>query len=354
MTSRLSVAFRVDESAQTGRGHMSRCSALAGALQDAGAQVSFYCQDVSTDTKSALQSRGICVVELLDEGAFLDRDWSGEIVVVDGYQFGEDFWQRLLAAHPRRTVFIDDFRRVRYVADLLICCNDGLEVTQFNLAPATRLLLGGRYLLLRPEILQAARSASLPTPRRAVMLAVGGTRQEQWVINILTHLSIVDPRATLWVLSGRPLPVGKVLRRVGLSPGRVRFFSGLEPDEMLRLYRRARYLVAPASTVMLEAFTVGCPIISGWIADNQRNSLDFYHRQGLVLNMGDLRRIRLSCLVRARSSLRLKGHSMMRSQRSYIAASRTGIIEIVKAVLSINDGVEHSIQPTFPDQSATD
>lgn len=109
---------------------MSRCRALAEALLRAGAQVSFYCRDIRVDTKSALQRRGIRVVELPDEEAFLDRDWSREIVVVDGYQFGEDFWRRLLEAHPRRTVCIDDLRGARYVADLVICYNEGVPTAR--------------------------------------------------------------------------------------------------------------------------------------------------------------------------------------------------------------------------------
>lgn len=334
MISRLSAVFRVDESAQVGRGHMSRCRALAEALMAAGAQVSFYCRDVSVDTKSALQRRGIRVVEFRDEEAFLGRDWSREIVVVDGYQFDEDFWRRLLEAHPWRTVCIDDLRSVRYVADLVICYNEGVDTAQFHLAPGTRLLLGGRYLLLRPEIHEAARLTDRPTPRRAVMLAAGGTRQERWVIDMLAHLSRVDPRAKLWVLSGRHLPAGKIARRVGLCPGRVRFFSGLEPSEMLRLYRRARYLVAPASTVMLEAFSAGCPLISGWVAENQRNSLGFYGRQGLIVNVGDLRRITHGGLIQALGRVQREGGRMIRRQRAYIAAAQTGMEDIVRAVLT--------------------
>lgn len=338
MTTKWQVTFRVDESAQVGRGHMSRCRALAEALLAAGAQISFYCQDVRADTKSALQRRGIRVVDLPDEAVFLSEDLSGEVVVVDGYQFGEDFWRHLLAAHPRRTVYIDDLRDMKYTADLVICYNEGVSAEQFRLAPNTRLLLGGCYLLLRPEIYRAALSTNRLAPRRAVMLAAGGTLQEKWVSATLTKMARVEPRATVfWVLSGQRLPSGKVVRRARLCPSRVRFFSGLNADEMLRLYRRARYLVAPASTIMLEAFAAGCPLISGWVAGNQRNSLSFYGRQGLIVNVGDLRRINHGGLSRARDRLKRGGGLMIRRQRAYIAAARTGIEEIVRAVLTSDD-----------------
>ncbi len=338
MTGPRSVVFRVDESVWVGRGHMSRCRALAEALLDAGAEVTFYCCAVGADSKSALQRRGIGVVHLADEDAFLGQDWSKDIVVVDGYQFGEDFWQRLLATRPRRTVCVDDLRDIFYVADLLICYNEGVSARQFHLAPGTQLLLGGRYLLLRSEVHDTARTTGRPTPRRAVMLAAGGTRQEQWVTQMLALLALIEPRAELWVLSGQRLAAGKVARRAGLCPGRVRFFSGLEPAGMLRLYRRARYLVAPASTVMLEAFAAGCPLISGWIAENQRNSLAFFERQRLIVNVGDLRALTRGVLERARDHALREAGRMTRRQRAYIAASEAGIEEIVRAVLT-NDNV---------------
>lgn len=103
---------------------------------------------------------------------------------------------------------------------------------------------------------------------------------------------------------------------------------------MLRLYRRALYLVAPSSTVMLEAFAAGCPLISGWVAENQRNSLAFYERQGLIVNVGDLRALNRGALERARDHARREAGRMTRRQRAYIAASRAGIDEIVRAVLT--------------------
>lgn len=330
-----SVVFRVDESTRVGRGHMARCLALAEALLASGALVSFCCRDICSNTRLALLYKGIQVVDLSDEETFLSRDLSGEIVVVDGYQFNEVFWQRLLAAKPRRTVCIDDLRTTRYVADLVICYNEGVSADQFNLAPTSRLLLGGRYLLLRPGIQETADlMMSRSSLRRSVMLAAGGTRQEEWVINMLVHLAKIEPRTMLWVLSGRHLAESKVLRRAGLSRERVRFFSGLEAAEMIRLYQQTRYLVAPASTLMLEAFAAGCPLISGWVADNQKTSLDFYDRKGLIVNVGDLREVTPAALAKARARIGRQSGRMIRNQRAYIAAAEAGVEEIVQAIFS--------------------
>lgn len=328
------VVFRVDESSQVGLGHMSRCRALAEALLRAGAEVSFYCRGVRPASRAALQRLGVSVVDLVDEKAFLVQDWRGSVVVVDGYHFDADFWQRLVSAGVSRTVCIDDFRAIPYWADIVVCYNEGVSAKQFDLAPNSRLFLGRRYLLLRPEILAAARLAEGLAPRRALMIAAGGTRQESWVAGMLAHLSRIEPGVPFWVLSGRRLSTSKVLHQSGLGRAQVRFFSGLGANGMIRLYHRASCLLAPASTVMLEAFSVGCPLVTGWVADNQRNSLDCYYRQGLIVNAGDLRQLSLPELTVAYAKARRQSGRMARRQRAYIRDSKSGIDEIVQAILA--------------------
>lgn len=328
------VVFRVDESSQVGLGHMSRCRALADALVRAGAMVSFYCRHVRPASRAALQRLGVSVVDLVDEQAFLAQDWRGSVVVVDGYHFDADFWQGLMSAGTSRTVCIDDYRAVTYRADIVVCYNEGVNADHFDLAPHTQLFVGGRYLLLRPEILSVARLAVGRAPRHALMIAAGGTRQEPWVANMLAHLSRIQLGVPIWVLSGRRLSTGKVLNQAGLGRAQVRFFSGLGANGMLRLYRQARCLLAPASTLMLEAFSVGCPLVTGWVADNQRNSLDCYDRRGLIVNAGDLRELTLAALTEACAKARRQSGRMVRRQRAYIRDSKSGIDEIVQAILS--------------------
>jgi spore coat polysaccharide biosynthesis predicted glycosyltransferase SpsG len=277
---------------------------------------------------------GVTVIDLVDEKIFLAQDWRSSVVVVDGYHFGEEFWQGLVSAGASRTVYIDDFRTITYQADILICYNEGVIAEQFDLSPKTRLFLGGRYLLLRPEILAAARLAAGLTSRRALMIVAGGTQQEPWVAGMLSYLSRIEPGLPLWVLSGRRLSTGKVLHKAGLVRAQVRFFSGLGASGMLRRYRQARCVLAPASTVMLEAFSVGCPLVTGWVADNQRNSLRYYDREGLIVNAGDLRRLSLPALTLACTKAISKSGRMARRQRAYIRDSKLGIDEIVQAILA--------------------
>jgi spore coat polysaccharide biosynthesis predicted glycosyltransferase SpsG len=298
--------------------------------------VSFWCGSSRTHTRAALRAQGIDVVELDQDASFPEQDWRSRIVVVDGYHFDEAFWQRLQASKPVRTVHIDDLRPVRYLADMVVCYNEGLVPGQFQLAPTSRLFLGGRYLLLRKEILRAAETARGRHSRRSIVLAAGGTRQHAWLARMLARLAPLQRKAPylkLRVLAGRRQPVGKVLSKAGLTRGRVRFASGLDAQAMVRLYRQAYCIVTPASTLMLEAFSVGCPIVSGWVADNQRVSIDHYQRTGLIQSVGDLRSVSREELLHALRRAVRKGSGMRRDQRAYIAAARSGLSELCQAIL---------------------
>ena len=328
------VFFRVDESAKIGRGHMSRCSALASALISEDAQVSFFSKEILPRTKIALSRLGINCIELPDEKSFLNQDLKNVIVIVDGYHFDVEFWTELMVSAPSLAVCIDDFRGVKYFADIVICYNEGVKFEHFELALDCRLFLGGRYLLLRPEIMTAAAQTPRPVPRRALILASGGSRQEFWVAKMLSHISRIDPKAPLWVLSGRRLSVNKVLHTSGLCRSRVRFFSNVGAVSMINKYRQARCLFAPASTMMLEAFAAGCPLVSGSIADNQRNSLIYFDEKGLIVNASDLRQVSLSALRVAYSKARRQPGLMVRRQQAYIRDSKSGIDEIVQAILA--------------------
>jgi hypothetical protein len=113
------VVLCVEESSQIGFGHMSRCWAMADTLLKAKAQISFRGSKVRNGTRTSLKLVGLTVVDLMPEEAFLQQDWRDTVLLVDGYQFDDVCWKRLIAIRPRRSVCIDEFRSIRYSADIL-------------------------------------------------------------------------------------------------------------------------------------------------------------------------------------------------------------------------------------------
>ena len=327
------VVFRVDESSFVGYGHMSRCVALANVFRGFDIEVVFICKQIRQNTKIFLEESGSSVLEIENDDDFFSFDLSKSLVVVDGYQFDECFWISLITRPMKCSICIDDRLAIPYYCDYLICYGEGLRAVQFNIKRGAKLFLGGRYLLLRPDVLQASRIEAIPRPRRAVVLAAGGTDQQKWVVTMLAKINKIDPNTPIWILSGRRLPSLKVLNSSGLTRDRVRFFSGLSAKEMMRLYRGAQYMISPASTIMLEAFLVGCPLISGWVASNQTNSLNYYDKKGLIINVGSLLDLSDKKLAWAIKSAKRQSGKMNRRQVNYIGGTKNGVKEMVETLL---------------------
>lgn len=333
MKEAVNIVFRVDESSFVGYGHMSRCIALANVFRGFDIEVLFICKEIRPKTKVFLEESGSLVFKIESDEDFFSFDLSKSLVVVDGYQFDESFWISLIAHPIKCSICIDDRLDIPYYCDYLICYGEGLRAAQFNIKKGAKLFLGGRYLLLRPDILEASRIEAMPRPRRAVVLAAGGTDQQKWVMTMLAKINKIDPHIPIWVLSGRHIQSVKVLNASGLTRDRVRFFSGLSAKEMMRLYRGAQYMISPASTIMLEAFLVGCPLISGWVASNQTNSLNFYDKKQLIINVGSLLSLSEKKLAYAIKSAKRQSGKMNRRQVNYIGETKNGVKEMVKALL---------------------
>jgi UDP-2,4-diacetamido-2,4,6-trideoxy-beta-L-altropyranose hydrolase len=328
------AVFRVDESVELGFGHMARCSALAQALKNAGCNVEFYCINVSLHTRRKLEKLGIQVIDIKSDFEFLRLDLSEAVVVVDGYQFYEDFW-KVLESIAKKTVYIDDYRGVDYRCNVLLCNNEGVLEEEISAPVGCRVFLGGRYILLRSDILHAAKMQRPCRRKEVIMLASGGTRQKAWIGRILKLLGTLQSNSKFIVLTGRRVSFANILRLSNLSGNRVRLLTAQSASQMIAHYHRARCLITPASTLMLEAFAAGCPIVSGWIAENQMNSLEFYSFNKLIANVGDLRHPDATKLSSALSDVLKEGAKMRLRQKKYISASCDGLAEVVRELMSV-------------------
>lgn len=328
MSIKREIVFRVDESTKIGFGHMSRCRALACAFLKANYQVKFICLSIRSTSRVWLELMNVRVIDIKSNNDLWEINLSDCLVIVDGYHFSANFWH-YLCSKAWKTICIDDFRNVHYIADAVICYNEGVSASQFDLAPSTELFLGGKYILLRPEIRYYAQKKSIKRVRDVILIVIGGTQQKKWIIKILKHLKKIERHKKLWVLSGSAVSESKILSQTKLSTSQVRFFSGLDANALINLFKRTKYLITPASTLMLEAFTVGCPMVSGWLVENQKNSLQYYNQKKLIVNVGDLHRVTTEKLKHAKNRAISHSGRMIRNQKRYTKFSSEGIDEIV-------------------------
>jgi len=153
------LLLRCDASPEIGTGHAMRCLALAQAWIASGGTAQFVSETLTDSVRQRLADEGIDVVSAMPENA--------AAVVVDGYPFDDAYESTL----PGPLLAIDDYGHAKHLnADFVL--NQNLYATN-DLYPNTnaRLLLGGRYALLRREFWS-------PPPRNPepnhILLTLGG------------------------------------------------------------------------------------------------------------------------------------------------------------------------------------
>ena len=153
------MLLRADGGAGIGSGHVMRCLALAQAWHDAGGAVAFISAGLSGELRHRLAQEHMALLDLdqapggsqAAEATAAHAPRAGaEWVVADGYGFGAEY-QRVIKEAGLKLLVLDDYGHAEYYyADIVLNQNRDADGSLYKACePATRLLLGTTYALLR-------------------------------------------------------------------------------------------------------------------------------------------------------------------------------------------------------------
>lgn len=281
MTAAPHLLLRADASSAIGVGHVMRCLALAQAWQDAGGIAEFVSAELPARLVERLCRERIAYTHLhtvagsevdATETRALAEENDTAWIVVDGYRFGADYYERVRAS-GRRVLALDDMVHLdRYPVDLLL--NQNLSADPANYAgrvdETTELLLGPRFSLLRREFRAAAMTARPPvhTPRR-VLVSFGGGDAENFTGRILKNLIGSGRRdLTVVVLAGAANPHFAALRALAESaafPCEIR----VSVEDVAAVMAWADAAITAAGSTVWELASMRLPSLIGAFEDNQ-------------------------------------------------------------------------------------
>jgi UDP-2,4-diacetamido-2,4,6-trideoxy-beta-L-altropyranose hydrolase len=300
------VVIRADASLKIGTGHVMRCLTLATGLADRGAQVDFICRAHQGNLITLIEQRGFRVITLpfasggdeasLDEPAhshWLGCNWqmdaqqscaaiSGTVdwIIVDHYAL-DHRWETTMRAKCARIMCIDDLADRSHDCDLLLdqslgrCSQDYAQLVP----KPTKLMLGPKYALLRPEFAQW-RDASLArreTPQlRHILVTMGGVDADNVtgrVLSALQRMEIVTLDRITVILGPRAPWRHYVLAQAKNGPVPTHVFSGV--DNMAELMTSCDLAIGAGGTTTWERCALGIPSILFTLAKNQHNIASF-------------------------------------------------------------------------------
>lgn len=282
------VIFRADGGQQIGLGHIMRSLSLANYLKE-----EFACSFATTNTDKHIHQliRQSCkdIIQLPFNQehyrAFLDQLEGSEIVVLDNYYFSTAY-QKQLKDKGCIVVCIDDKQDKHFVADAVINHAEGVAKERYSIEPFTRLLLGFKYALVRPEFINDTACDSNPKIRN-ILVCIGGSDPLNISKKIAAILVSNSTQYIIHFIIGAAYQYKESLEKVTESE-QLKIYSNLSVGEMADLMKKADFGVFPASTVAIEACAARLPFATGYFVDNQHQIYKGLVENELAFDLGNL------------------------------------------------------------------
>ena len=342
-----SILIRADASVVIGTGHAMRCLALAQGWQDANGKAVFAMAETAPPLAKRLLSEDIETVSLAcipgtkeDASATLKaaKDHHARWIVVDGYRFGAEY-QQWLKNSGVKVLFIDDNALCNsYSADLLLNQNSHADaLTYSDRAPATKLLLGPRYALLRREFGSVqSRERRIPPVARNLLVTMGGSDPNNVTLRVLLALSRtqVEGMKVKVAIGGSNPHQASLEEQVGQQNGCVELLTDVQ--EMAELIAWADVGVAAAGSVSWEFCALGLPSLLVPVAENQLRAATDLDRRGAARVVDES--FSAAQLAKDLTDLMLaREYRLQMSEAARSLVDAAGARRVVEAILSSTD-----------------
>jgi UDP-2,4-diacetamido-2,4,6-trideoxy-beta-L-altropyranose hydrolase len=280
------IFFRTDLNYKIGYGHFYRCLSIAETVEKKY-KVNFVFNKNITNS-NLINSISYPIILIDEEKEFLTYLQPGNIIVIDSYDFNEHL-QNQLNEFCIKLVVIDDLNNMIYDCDAVINHGVLFSEKEYKHSKKTKFYLGLNYLMVRKEFREISKIKSQRKPLNKidnVFICFGGSNQETLIkktVNILANLEVKK----ISILASK-LDLNKLLLNNNESLY-IEIYENLKPNAIINLLQNSDFAILPCSTILLEAFTVGIPIISGWFAENQKYSLEKFEKMGLIINLDNFK-----------------------------------------------------------------
>jgi UDP-2,4-diacetamido-2,4,6-trideoxy-beta-L-altropyranose hydrolase len=279
------LLIRVDANAQIGSGHFMRCLALAQAWSRSGESVVFATTSPikRLNSESSFKAKVISAAAGTEADAAETRTLATELnaawVILDGYHFCSSYQQTLKGAGFRLMVIDDHGHSGSCAADLVLDQNLNASSKLYsNCTPATRILLGSRFTLLREEF-QKWRSwtREFPSLARRVLVTFGGADPVNATAKAVAALSSLPQLEVVAVLGAE--------FQTSLPPSSNVTFLRDVPD-MAAVIADCDLAVTAAGSTCWELALLQTPMILIPIAENQTPIAEALAAAGAASHLG--------------------------------------------------------------------
>jgi len=288
------LLIRADASPDIGTGHVMRCLAVAQAWQDRGGQALFATHQCVPGIQQRLTSENIDVHNLSSSpGSRNDSDETGaliealhpEWVVIDGFGFTSEYVSRLQRLGTRIALIDDHATRDHYDTDVVVNPNIFAAAEMYaGRDPATELLVGLRFALIRREFRKIERRAR--GSKRNLLVTLGGSDPDNVTLAVLEALDTVSTQDfEITVICGA---ANEHIARLEGAARRLRKPVRLLKDirDMGEILACTDMAISAPGASATEFAAVGVPMLLITMAENHARTGEEFASRGFAVSLG--------------------------------------------------------------------
>lgn len=265
------IILRVEANVTIGLGHLVRCISLADMLATSF-KITFMCEEMPISFTNKLMSAGYDVIflENNDEDDFLQMLKSGDIVVLDGYNFGFSI-QKKIREKGLKLVVIDDVPSGNYTADIIINHSPNVKSTDYKVINNDCFFaLGFNYAMLRNAFIQQARKPRSYKAIDSLLVCFGGADKLNLTERAVKEATKFETFKKINVVTGPAYENSESLMDLISIDSRINHYIDISDEKMKNLMLETDIAILPTSGLLFEAIACKARIIFGMYSDNQQ------------------------------------------------------------------------------------
>ena len=248
------------------------------AIAEVALQKGFECEILLDKKGDSLPISGsFKLKKWLTDSTILQSYTHFDVVLIDSYLLdndGEAYIKKLFS----KTVFLDDYNRMTFLADLVINPNVCFGLIDYS---NQKQVVGGKeYIILRKEFRDY--KPEFKSGGKKILITIGGTDYRNIIAKISEHLISAGFKDITVIC-----PDKCDLPKISHLKNHLQIKEFLTADEMLIEYNKASLVISACGSTLNELASIGKFTVGICLDIDQEPIQHFYLKEGLLLNKID-------------------------------------------------------------------
>jgi UDP-2,4-diacetamido-2,4,6-trideoxy-beta-L-altropyranose hydrolase len=264
----------------TGYGHITRCLSLYQAFEERNIIPTFFING-DEQAKKYLGDSNYKLISWLTHPTKLISEINGsDILIIDSYHAGKEYYETL-SKLSKISLFLDDYMRLDYPAGIILNGTMNSETFPYKKNPASQFLLGAKYIPIRKEFWNPP-VRKINQTISSILITYGG--QDIRGLTIPTYKSILNnfPQVKKTLVVGNGDAGKREFEK--LKDDWTEVFYSIDAAKMFELMLSSDITISAAGQTLYELAVTGTPTIAVAVADNQRNNILEWKKNGFLID----------------------------------------------------------------------